>query len=65
MSTDMDNLTIDQLKELIIIKQQQLEKLQESNRIVKEALEFVVKNSGLSADYNKVAREALKKDEEV
>ena len=38
-----------------------LKKLQEQNKIMREALEFVIKESGSSANYNKMAREALAK----
>lgn len=37
------------------------EKLQDENKILREALEFVIKESGTSANYNKMAREALAK----
>ena len=33
-------------------------KLQEENKIMREALEFVIKESGSSANYNKMARVA-------
>lgn len=35
--------------------------LQEQNKILIEALKFVIKESGLSTNYNKMAREALAK----
>lgn len=42
----------------------ELQKLQEQNKILREALEFVIKESGSSTNYNKMAREALAKVKE-
>lgn len=44
---------------VFICQRKEIEKLQEQNKILREALEFVVKQSGSSTNYNKVAREAL------
>lgn len=46
---------------VFICQRKEIKKLQEQNKILREALEFVIKESGSSTNYNKMAREALAK----